>query len=230
MSDDKERYFNFPIQLLKGFLVDDSKCLANILHYAIYAHSLKLELGTEKARIVSSMDFLCVSGGEEFVLKNGKKQYEENLQSSPMVGINSSIFWDFKQNHKTEFEKVCLLAFLALKSIIQSKAYAKIDNKFLLSRMDGKACSCEIDELSDELFKYSSRRLLEKVKMELQFNWYLIYYSRYTRGFYISFKLSLEDLIFEAEKRRASTKEKEKKKLLDVALKNALRRLEAKPP
>lgn len=232
MSDEKEKYFNFPIHLLQGFLVDPYKCLTDISDYSVYERSIGLELGSELEKMKSAAKFYNLNfTNYENSLKNGAKIYNEiGVTRAPKVGLSLSLFWEYYKNEKSEFDKVCLLAFLALRSIIQNKAYTKVDNKYLLSRMDGKARSCELSELSDPLLKYSSRRLLEKVKRELQFNWYLIYYSRYTRGFYISFKLSLEDLIYEAEKRRVSTKEKEQKQKLNDALRNALQRLEAKPP
>jgi hypothetical protein len=37
MNDDV-RYFNFPIVLLEGFMIDSQKCLADIFDYAIYSH------------------------------------------------------------------------------------------------------------------------------------------------------------------------------------------------
>ncbi|MEO8236081.1 MAG: hypothetical protein ABI549_11750 [Flavobacterium sp.] len=232
MSDEKEKYFNFPIHLLQGFIKDSYKCLNDITDFAIYERSIELAFGDELERMKSAAKFYDLKlSNYDNSLKNGIRIYNETVgERLPKTGLSLSLFWEYYKNDKTEFDKVCLLAFLALRSIIQNKAYTKVDNKYLLSRMDGKARSFDLSELSEELLKYSSRRLLEKVKKELQFNWYLIYYSRYTRGFYISFKLSLEDLIFEAEKRRVSTKEKEQKQIRDEALRKALCRLTIKPP
>ncbi len=230
MSKSTEIYFNFPIQLLKGFLLDSQKCLVNIICYAIYKQSLKYESGTEIEKVESAIKFLKTGGDASGFLLKGKKLYGETATHSPMVGISKTMFFDYFLNYKTEFEKVCLLAFLALRSIIKNKSYIKMDNKFFLARMDGKACSCELSDLSQEIQKYSSRRLLDKVKRELVYNWYLIYYSRYTRGFYVSFNLSLDDLVFEAEKRRKSVKEKQQKQLQDEALQKALSRLDTGPP
>ena len=65
----------------------------------------------------------------------------------------------------------------------------------------------------------------KKIKTELRDNWNLITYSRYTRGFYVSFKLDLEQLVYEAEKRRKSTKEKQAQLAEKLALEKALSRL-----
>jgi len=146
-----------------------------------------------------------------------------------MSGINSKIIYDYRTNFKTDFDKVCLLAFLAIKSIIANKAYCKIDNNFLWSRMDGNSKSVDVSELSEEVKVYANRYQIDKIKKELIFNWYLVYYSRHTRGFYVSFKLDLEELVFEAEKKRKAVKEKQQKQAQNEALKKALERLKTAP-
>ena len=37
-NKDEVRYFNFPICLIKGFLNDHKKCLADILSYTLYEY------------------------------------------------------------------------------------------------------------------------------------------------------------------------------------------------
>ena len=97
--------------------------------------------------------------------------------------------------------------------------------------MDGKTNTIdEVSELSNEIRKYANRYQTENIKSELILNWHLIYYSRYTRGFYVSLKMSLEDLIFEAEKKRKSIKDKQQKQLQNEALKKVLERLKPEPP
>ncbi|EKT3967216.1 hypothetical protein NTJ12_002299, partial [Flavobacterium psychrophilum] len=135
-------------------------------------------------------------------------------------------FWKFYKNDKSEFDKICFLAFLSIKSILGTKSYCKVTNLYLWARMDGKTSTIiEVSELSNEVRKYANRYQSENIKNELILNWHLIYYSRYTRGFYISLKMSLEDLIFEAEKKRKSIKENQQKQLQNEALKKALERL-----
>lgn len=223
---DTIRYFNFPIQLLTGFLDDPAKSLKNMLDYALYKHSLAMEYGSELDKLIASAGYFNVKlGYPKDNLKNGKELYNKADQKSPKVGINLKIFWDFYKNDKPEFDKVCLLAFLALKSIIQKKSYCKIDNKFWLARMDGKPRSCEYAELSANLLKYANEYQTKKIKTALKLGWGLVTYSRYTRGFYISFTMSMESMILEAEKRRRSTKEKQYKKQEEAAVTMALARL-----
>jgi hypothetical protein len=141
------------------------------------------------------------------------------------TGISKKMFFDFKLNEKSDFDKICLLAFLALKSIIQDQTYAKIDNQYLLSRMDGSQKSIPIERLSEEVKKYSTRHHLDSIKYELKINWHLVYFSKHTRGFYVSFKLSLVDLIVIAEKRRKSYKLKVQKDIENEALLLALEKI-----
>ena len=218
------RYFNFPIQLLNGFIEHHSKVLSDILDYALYEHSLKLEHGTELQRLEASAKYFNVSlGSANRVLKDGKAIYNRMEKPCVMVGISLEMYWDYKSNEKSEWDNICLLGFLGLKSIIQSKSYCKIDNKFWLARMDGKAKSCEYAQLSDTIKKYANEYQTKKIKIALRNGWWLVTYSRYTRGFYISFKMSLESLILEAESRRLSTKEKQFKLREKDAVDNALR-------
>lgn len=228
----KEKYFNFPIQLLDGFLTNSHFVLSNITDFAIYENSLKLELGTEEDKMKSSAKgFNLTLNNPKRSSENGKLLYNSISQKSPRTGLSVSMFFDFYQNEQTEFEKVCLLAFLAIKSIIGNKAYCKVTNLYLWARMDGKTTTIETPEdLTPEVMKYANRYQTENIKNELILNWSLIYYSRYTRGFYVSYKLSLEDLIFEAEKRRKSTKEKQQKSIQKEALKKAMERLNKEPP
>lgn len=223
-----EKYINFPIQLLNDFIVDDNKCLNNIMDYGCYQHSLKLEHGTPIEAFKSASHYFGISiGNLNKSFKNGHQLHDSIPENSPKVGISLTILWDYYKNHKTEFEKLCLLGFLAIKSIIQNKAYCKITNDYWISRMDGK---CTVFNgffgLSEQLLKYKKEYWFRKIKTELILNWGLKHYSRHTRGFYVSFKLSLEDLVFEAEKRRKSTKEKQLKKDIEDAIAKAKKRLE----
>jgi hypothetical protein len=219
------RYFNFPIQLLTGFLEDHKTALMNILDYSIYAHCFKLEFGEALEQMEASAKYYQVRlGSIERSASNGDALMNSIPEKSPMVGINLTIFWDYYNNHKNEFELVCLLAFLALKSILQRKSYTKVDNKFWLARMDGKVSSCEFTQLSEGIAKYANEYQTKKIKSKLR-EWGLVTYSHYTRGFYISFTMKLEDLVYEAEKKRKSTKEKQYKAQEKEAVERALKRL-----
>jgi hypothetical protein len=78
--------------------------------------------------------------------------------------------------------------------------------------------------------KVLPRYQLDKIKLELQQDWYLIYYSNLgIRGFYLSFKLSLEKLIELAELNRQSKKAKMLKQDKKEAYQKVIQMLN-KPP
>lgn len=212
--------------LLQDFLIDYKKVLNDISFYAIYSYSIELEHGTAIEKLKASARFFKITlCSNKKTLDRGKYLYNSFEDNTPKVGINLTIWWDYYKNYKSDYEKVSLLGFLALKSILQQKAYCKITNAFWLARMDGKAKSCPFSELSMPMQKYANEYQTKKIKTELRLNWNLIAYGRYTRGFYVSFKLDIDKLVYEAEKRRKSTKEKQLKALEKKALEMAVKRL-----
>lgn len=223
-------YFNFPIQLLDGFLKDSDTCLSNILDYAVYQHSLKLELGSEFENFQSSAKFHCVKlGNPEKAFDIGEELYEKYYGKSPHVGLNKNIFWDYYGKNKTEFEKLCLLAFLALKSIIGDKRYCKTNNQFMFSRMDGSVKSIDLIHLSPEFYPYIKNKNTinywsNKIRQQLE-QWNFVFYGYKIKGFYASHKLSLEELVLIAESKRASNKEKLNKGKTEDARQAALKKL-----
>jgi len=214
------KYLNFPIQMLSGFLLEHDSVLNNIVLYGLYHYGLTtLKLGEPEERFIASMKHFGTkyNGVNDWEKAAEARTFYENFNAllntkPPMVGLNLDIFWDYLTNEKTEFEKVCLLGFLSIKSILQKKPYCKMTNLFWLSRMDGKSkCVSEPSELSPEIRFYHNEYQTKKIKNELQDNWSLMYYARYTRGFYVSFKLDKEKLVYHAEMRRKATKEKQRK-------------------
>jgi hypothetical protein len=218
-----QRYFNFPIQLINGFLDNHLKCLNELYCYSVYAHSLKLNNADELIRVELSANYFGMqSHNYKNVLVNGKELYNSIDVKSPKAGLSVKVWFDFYKNEKTEFEKVSLLAFLALKSILQNKSYCKVTNEYLLSRMNGNAKSGSFSLLPESLKVYANEYQTKKIKRELCSNWGLVTYSRYTRGFYVSFSMSLDSLVLQAEKRRLSNQSKALKSKEDEAVKKAL--------
>lgn len=206
--EQKEIYFNFPICLLKDIFIDKNKVFNNICEYAIYKHSLNLEHGTEIDKIKSAAKFYNVTlGSNSNTLKNGKLLNNLYSSNTILTGIRLSIFWDFFKNEKTEFELITLLAFLGIKSILGTKPYCKTNKEFLFNRMSGNAKQGKC-KISEPLQKYLIRYHFDKIITELKVNWHLKYYGYHTKGFYVSFDLSIEQLIANAEINRPSKKQK----------------------
>jgi len=129
MEDHKEVYYNFPIQLLNGFLTDKSECLDNILCYATYVRSQKLIYNTARAQFNAAINYMgWKSANPDCDRKKGKELFESLPEKSPMVGISHTVFWQYYSESRTKWQDVELLGYLALKSIVGQKEYAKTTN------------------------------------------------------------------------------------------------------
>lgn len=229
-------YFNFPIQMVKGLMKDPFEVLSNIAKYGMYSHTLKLKHGNPVDRWFTTLAYYNLTYEDKHkAFEEAKNVYhdfhDEHRFKNPMVGINKDILMDYLNKQSNEFEMVCLLGFLALKSIIGNKPFCKITNNFWVSRMDGRTSSINtqgkwnFSGISYELQKFCNEYQLRKIKNELQDNWGLVAYSRFTRGFYVTFKIDKESLMLEAEKRRKSTKEKQRKLEEKIILQRVLNKL-----
>lgn len=203
----EQKYFNFPIKMLQGVL-DGSKdkvsFLTDLLYYHIESHAMKMEglneyEESETQRFKRSAEFWGVTVGDNpEKQKKAEQLLIENETSKVFVGINTTVFWSFYKEEKTDLEWECLVAFLALKSILGNKSYSKSNNALLYSRMSGLESANDGYELS--FTEYHRNKIIFKLETE----WELKYYSRYTRGFYFGIDVSLKDLIFQAESKRES--------------------------
>ena len=223
------KYINFPIKLIKELFEDKEKALSNILYYALYSHSLKLDKeNSELHRFKSAVNFYKVNlnVGDQAKLNKGKALYNSIPHAIPKVGILISIFWDYYSNEKSDFQIACLASFLAIKSILGSKPYCKTDNAFLWARMSGNTKAIkDVSELTDGVKKFANDYQTVKIKDALRDDWGLVTYSRYTRGFYVSFTMDLKALIMQAETRRKSFKDKQSRQHEQDLVEQVLRKL-----
>lgn len=220
-------YLTFPVWLLRNGISDIRSSTSNIMDYCGYVQACK-ETGSEEHKMKKSGQNLGLTWGNwKRVYDSGKQLFVNTPPRPPMVSINEDIIFDFYINHKTEFEIVCFLAFAAIRSILQTKPYAKMTNEYLLARMAGYTKAKNEEPLPLAFSKYCNRYQLEKIKRELQNSWGLKIYARFTRGFYVSFegKMKFEDLVFEVEKRRKSNIEKLRKTEQQQAINKAFNKL-----
>lgn len=225
----EKRYFNFPIALLHEFFLNKEKSFTDILHFALYDHAFnKLNYGSLLDRFIESSKYHYVSlGNPENSVEKGEEIYDEYCDQKVRIGIETNMYWEFANEEKEPYEYTCLIGYLGLKSILQKQAYCKVTNLYWLSRMDGYSRSVEsIEQLSTPIKALANEYQLKKLKYQLMENWGIINYGRYTRGFYVSSKLKLEDLIFEVEKKRKARKVKQQQEEKKKALNEALKRLE----
>jgi len=228
MAND-ERFLNFPVQLLQGAFADIRKTMNNIMDYAGYSHTQKLEYGDLEEQMEAAGNYFGVTWGSiDESYTNGERLYNRIPQNSPMTGISVNMCFDYFKDHKTHDEIAVLMAFLALKSIIGVKPYCKTTNDYLIARMGGYASIKDMpDPLPDPLGRYTTRRKLDRIKRELQLDWNVNIYAYHTRGWYVSVDntFDIEKLIYEAEKRRKSTKEMQLEQKKNEARRKALMRL-----
>lgn len=210
-------YFNFPIALLDGLFEDKKSVLLNIRCYALFAHAEKLhKKDDEEYNFLESAKFFEVSNDwsereKKQYFETGKILFSSIDENSPKVGLNIDIWKDYFKNHKSEFDLACLAAFLAIKSILgPNKAYCRLTNLFLWSRMNGYSNTVEdCSELSPCIAKYAAEYQTKKIKDALKIDWSLTLYGINTRGFFVSFKLNKEELAMQVEKSKKSNKLKE---------------------
>lgn len=194
-------YLNFPVSLLRQAFINIREMCSNIMDYAIYKHSLSLS-GDQKKQVKDSADFFKIRLGTiKSTIENGKLIMDHN-KNTAMTGISHTMLFDFYENEKNESEVAVLLAFLAIKSILGKKSYCRIHSEFLLCRMAGYNSKKEMSSLPDNLKKYLKRYHMDCLKYELKCSFGLKIYGRYTRGFFVSFELTEEQLIRVVELKR----------------------------
>lgn len=134
----RDRFLNFPIVLLQGFLEDHKRCLDNIFHYSVFEM-----VYSDKARFENIDEFI-----EEFefdipknfipsIVKQGRELYDSCYgMNYPWTGIHIDTYLRFVES-RIQFDLVCLLLFLALKSIVQKQPFCNAKNPKILARMAG---------------------------------------------------------------------------------------------
>ena len=228
----KEIFFNFPIQLLQG--APDMQVTGNdIIHYAIYKHATILN-GSINDRMKSAADYFGVTlGNLNGAIENGDRLSKRIPARSPMTGINKDLLFSFYQGDQSLPEIAVLVAHLAIKSILGKKSFCRITSDFLLCRMAGYPSIKEVigrpnylnPGLPEYLKPYATRRRMDNIKSELQKSYGLKIYGRYTRGIFVTEKLTLEELIREVEMKRKKYWQTNQKNELSTAVTKVLKEL-----
>ena len=198
----RAQFYNFPICLLENFITDSEKCLEEILDFVTWKHNKGI-LKEEETAGYLSVKYGCFSE----TLKKGKNLEKTVLDfyaSSPWTGLNRDVYWRFRNNSCSDFDKAVLLAFLAFKSILGNKPWYKITNQNkIYYRMAGKTMGKgEHQKLPEEIATFCTRYKFDQIKLELKENWGLLIYANHTRGMYVSTtdKMSLKELALVAER------------------------------
>ncbi len=117
--------------------------------------------------------------------------------------------------NRSEFDLICLLAFLGLKSIVQKdKIKFNISNEFLMSRMAGSDKSIPLESIPEIIRSYlkNKSRLKSKLFETLECSYGVVRPSGNTRGIVCSLTMSKKDVELEVMKRNYR-KSKEYKKI-----------------
>lgn len=222
---DDSQYFHFPIDLLQE--TEINSIIYQAIVYAVYAR-VKSN-GYEDDDFASEADSMGVTfNDEKSAMLDGKELYDY-LSGRPHVGVTDKILNDFYGNStKKPFEIDCFRAFCATRSIIGSKSHSKTNKDLIYARMFGYASFAEVpDGLPTHFEQYQKRYHMDKVLKKLQHDWYLKLVSNKSRGQYISYEMSLEDLTFEELKAKQKTKDNQLKQAKDEALTKAQERLKS---
>lgn len=228
----KVDFYNFPIELLQGVFSgkqSEVEFLLNILKFHIFKKYLELpdsefEQTEEQrfSRCAQMWGFLIPRELLEEFFNDAESLYYSLDHSKVKTGISIATFKEYFNNSKTEFEWNCLIAFLALKSILLFGKSRKSTNDMLFARMNGFATINEyVENGRCELKRFRRQRVIT----ELETNWNLKYYAMQTHGFYFGFEISLEQLMIIAE----TKKDENKKRILDEKKKKILEQIR-KPP
>lgn len=224
-------YINAPVPLLAEFMDDPARAVNDMIYYAAFRKCLHIheamdtdEIGALRAAF-KALGFSNSDYNSAY--DRGQELYNSIPDGVPFFGVSRDVIASFLDDPQDEFDRVCFLAFCGLKSIIGCKGYDKTYKDVLFGRMAGLNKSVKfLEDLPPGMHKYySSRHYWGKLIKELENAWNLVYYSNRNKGFFVSFKLSPEELIYQAEKRRPSLKEKLKKQEMEEAKRVAMERV-----
>jgi hypothetical protein len=225
-------YLNFPVQMMQGGFTDMKAVCSKAIDYGIYDYMVRNGFSgvVGFGEALKELQLTCKnhSGGLK-VSKDIYQQLKDSLEKPVTVSVKKDLLFEYFKNDKSEFEIAVFLGYVGLKSIIGKKPYIKITNDYLLARMFGCSSVVELEnDYSAERCKYSTRYHLDKVKTKLESDFGLKLYGQKTRGFYVSFKLPLLDLVYHAELKRESRKEKERKALKSDTINQVLNHFKSK--
>lgn len=166
---------------------------------------------------------------------------ESSIDKVVYVSIKKDMLFEFRDVPKTDFEIDVFRAFIGVKSILGKKPFQRLTNSFLVARLAGFSSEKEAIECVNRGFaggvsmecggfkfhQYHGKRYqIDKLKEELEKRYKLKLYGTHTRGFYVSFTMSLKALVMQAEANKKSAKDKafkDKKKALILEAKQELK-------
>lgn len=157
----------------------------------------------------------------EKAIRIGGRLYREN-RGKARTGISRTVFWDYYNNEKSQWQIIELLGYLAIKSIVGKQPSRKVGEKLLKARMSGLHAIKDgaIDSSIEEFLTESKMRSL---KTRLCLNWGMKKSPTKARGFWVSMgnKTSLVGLIISSKVNSRKNKIKRLKEQEREALRKA---------
>lgn len=200
-------YYNFPIQLIHNLFHDTENCFTNIINYSVYFDFKKSGL-LDYSSFVTSKHSHCIIELDKCL----GQQLNDSLEREGLTGIKHESVKNYLSFEIDTKSLVKLSVHLAWKSIIGTKKYIKTNNSLLIARMHGVISSNNNYKLNPLISEYkNSKYKISKLKRSAcdSFEW--TYSSYHSRGYYISNKISLKQLIKIEENNRPKNKEKNRK-------------------
>jgi hypothetical protein len=220
--DKTEKYLNIPIPMLADLHLNSKKFFDNVFDVGIYTYSKNLT-GSEEKKYKASLEFLGITQGSvKSAIDNAKSILRRMPAKYPTTGIEKGMLFDYYKNEKTEFEIMCLSAFLAIKSILGTKPYCKTNKALIHARMFGYSSVKDIPaKLTPLQLRYQIRWHMDKVLTSLQTDWFVKIISSHHRGMYLSIDLELNELVSKIAANKQSVKiqqlRENKKKAIESA-------------
>ena len=186
-------YYHFPIAILAKGITKTS--LSDALDFAAGSY-----MEEYKATIIEANDVLVFEGGDEDICRETFERYKN---SRTMTSISRKRYWQWFHNieNESDYSKLLLLAFLAVKSIVGQKNYAITNYDFLLARMAGDSVprykttkGKKTLILPPHIEHINTRRRLEQIREDLRKYHVATWGQQGLRGFAISTKLKEVEL------------------------------------
>lgn len=191
------KYINFPIACLKGKSlrggIDEGMNYA--LGYFIKDYDIKNYANKSEYYTTLNNDIWNALG---IVVSSGYGTYVDTYhvyEREALTGCPTDIAFSLRDGCFSEpYSEMLFRAYLAFKSIIPAKKFAKTNKAMLCARMMGYLNATEFRKRKPELGmeyerEFSNRRTWQKFIKDMCERWHLGYYGR-AQGFYVSFVLS----------------------------------------
>lgn len=186
-------FYHFPVAILAKGITEAS--LIEILNFAIGSYLEEYQETISEAR-----EDLGFSGGDEAQSRATFERYK-NCRVNTSISRETYKQWRNNVENESEYSKLLLLAFLAVKSIVGQKDYAITNYDFLLARMAGDSVPRyktrkgeKVLILPPHIKPINTRRKLEQLRDDLGRYHVATWGQQGLRGFAISTKLKEVEL------------------------------------